>query len=508
MRKFLLILIALLVALLSGLYILLFKAEEHLNAMGYQFDERILSFQEIRWLELSHTNRPIDSLTLELWTFPPKVIIDGMTTSELSLSGSEKPMAKSSSSIPLQIEIQNLNIKVDNFPFLNNLQGTLRSKLILKNEHIQLVRNEDSWLVEGSIPFEHPNLSTLIQFKLQDKNLELILKEPIVAHELLERSYQLPDMSWQGVLSSEECALQSQWQESEFSLRIIPNKTNLKASSLHLESQLAFEDILEWLDLKKRLRPNDFSAKGHFILNIDWNERALEQVHFDVQGLDIIGEIFPVQQMQQIGISYRPIHAQTPRFLGVGSADWVPYAQLGWLKEAVIAAEDSQFTSHKGLNLEGINEALRKSQLDSFSSGGSSITQQLAKNIFLNNQKTFERKILELIYTISLEKHFSKEGILTFYLNAIEFGPKIYGLKQASSHYFLKSPQNLTIREAAFLAAILPNPLDGYKNAQQNYVPKYKIDLIIQNIFNGKNISKAQMSIANSEQLRLLIPRR
>ena len=91
-------------------------------------------------------------------------------------------------------------------------------------------------------------------------------------------------------------------------------------------------------------------------------------------------------------------------------------------------------------------------------------------------------------------------------MNAIEFGPNIYGLKQASSHYFLKSPQNLTIREATFLAAILPNPLDGYKKAQLDQVPKYKIDQIIQNIFNGKNISKTQMYAASAEELLLLVP--
>ena len=506
MRKFFLILTALLIALLSGLSFILFKAEEQINDSGYQVEKRIISLQEVRWLNLSHSSRPIDSLALKLWTFPPKIIIDGVTISELTISSAEDSMAKSPSFIPLQIEIQNLNIKIDAFPYLNNLHGTLRPKLILKNENTQIIRDDDNWFLEGSIPFEHPNLSTLIQFKLQDKKIDLILEEPILKHDLLERMYQFPDMSWQGTLSSEEFTLQSQWQESTFSLRIIPNKMDIKASSLHLESQVDFENILEWLELKKQLRPNNFSAKGSLQLNLDWKDNALKQIHFDVQDLDIIGEVFPVQQMRQIGISYYPIHAQTSRFLGNRSADWVPYSKLGWLKEAVIAAEDSQFNSHKGLNLKGINEALNKSQLDSFSSGGSSITQQLAKNIFLNNKKSLERKLLELIYTISLEKNFSKESILTFYLNAIEFGPNIYGLKQASSHYFLKSPQNLTIREATFLAAILPNPLDGYKKAQLDQVPKYKIDQIIQNIFNGKNISKKQLYTAKAEELRLLIP--
>ena len=507
MRKFFIILIVFLLIFIGGIYFFLFKIENHLASFGYQPKQRIISPQKIIWKDLSHPTRSIQSLTLHLWSFPPKINIDGMTITSLP-SSSESTKVSSTSKLPeLQIEIDNLSVNVENFPPVHDLSGSLFPEFNLSNQNISIQKREESWEISGSIPFEHEHFSTTIQFSLQGEDMEATMLNPQISHSLLKKKYTLPDIPWKGTVEKEHITLNSQWDNSEINISLQPNFSDVKASSLSFSSRLAFSDVVDWFEIKKQLRPKEFSVQGDLLLTLQWKKNALQNISFDAKDLQVFGDVFQAQQLRQAGISYRPIHANRARLLGVSSPDWISYSKLGWLKEAVIAAEDSQFQAHDGINRQGIQEALSSSKLENFSSGGSSITQQLAKNIFLHNEKTLERKLLELVYAISMEKQLSKEAILALYLNAIEFGPNIYGAKQASSYYFMKSPQNLTIREAAFLAAILPNPLQGNEKAQKGKIPNYKINLIIENMYAGKNISKNQMNSEKLEQLHLLMPR-
>ena len=132
------------------------------------------------------------------------------------------------------------------------------------------------------------------------------------------------------------------------------------------------------------------------------------------------------------------------------------------LQQAVIAIEDAEFYSHKGISLKGIGRAflinlgLRESQFQK--PGGSTITQQLARNSFLTKEKTIPRKIRELVLALELERRYSKEEILTFYLNQIPFGSTAYGVGAASELYFQKHPKDLTLAESAVLAALIQAP--------------------------------------------------
>lgn len=139
---------------------------------------------------------------------------------------------------------------------------------------------------------------------------------------------------------------------------------------------------------------------------------------------------------------------------------WVPYARISiHLKRAIVAAEDSKFLNHEGFDLEGIQSAVEKNlKKGRLVAGGSTISQQLAKNLFLSSEKSFYRKGQEAIITLMIESTWGKRRILEVYLNVIEWGDGIYGAEAASRRYFRKSAANLTAGESAALAAMVPNP--------------------------------------------------
>ena len=139
---------------------------------------------------------------------------------------------------------------------------------------------------------------------------------------------------------------------------------------------------------------------------------------------------------------------------------WVPLARISpQLRQAVVAAEDASFFTHEGFDWEGIKEAAKYNlEAGELKRGGSTITQQLAKNLYLSSERSLFRKAREALITRSLEHQLTKARILELYLNVAEWGQGVYGAEAAARHHFQKSSQDLTADEAAWLAAILPSP--------------------------------------------------
>lgn len=139
---------------------------------------------------------------------------------------------------------------------------------------------------------------------------------------------------------------------------------------------------------------------------------------------------------------------------------WVAYARISnQLKRAVIAAEDSKFIEHQGFDWVGIETAFEKNlKKGKIVAGGSTISQQLAKNLFLSGHRTPWRKAQEAVITFMLEKLMSKRRILEIYLNVIEWGEGVFGAEAAARHYFHGSARALGPAQAARLAAMIPNP--------------------------------------------------
>ena len=139
---------------------------------------------------------------------------------------------------------------------------------------------------------------------------------------------------------------------------------------------------------------------------------------------------------------------------------WVNYNQISInIKQAAIAAEDAKFIDHEGFDWEGIEKAYEKNKRrKKIVAGGSTISQQLAKNLFLSNQRTPWRKAEETIITLMLETILSKQRILEIYLNVIEWGNNVYGIEAASLRYFSSHAKDLNSFQSAKLASMIPNP--------------------------------------------------
>ncbi|MCT8348376.1 monofunctional biosynthetic peptidoglycan transglycosylase [Photorhabdus temperata] len=159
-------------------------------------------------------------------------------------------------------------------------------------------------------------------------------------------------------------------------------------------------------------------------------------------------------------------------FSYVSRSDWVGHEQISPnIALAVIAAEDQKFPQHWGFDFDAIENALEHNQNNSGRlRGASTISQQTAKNLFLWDGRSWLRKGLEAGMTFAIELAWSKSRILTVYLNIVEFGDGIFGVEEASRHYFHKSASKLTASEAALLAAVLPNPHRYKVNAPSAYV--------------------------------------
>jgi len=139
---------------------------------------------------------------------------------------------------------------------------------------------------------------------------------------------------------------------------------------------------------------------------------------------------------------------------------WVPYERISiHLKRAIIAAEDAKFVDHEGFDWEGMQKAMEKNQKRKrFAAGGSTISQQLAKNLFLTPTKSYLRKAEEAIITLMLENLWSKRRILEVYLNVIEWGNGVFGAEAAARHYYSIGAAQLGPEQAARLAGMVPNP--------------------------------------------------
>lgn len=163
------------------------------------------------------------------------------------------------------------------------------------------------------------------------------------------------------------------------------------------------------------------------------------------------------------------------RETGPKSASWVPMRDISnSMIMAVIASEDTSYFSHQGVDFHELKEALKKDLKEkSWARGGSTITQQVVKNLYLNRQKTIWRKLKEFFWAQKLDASLSKSEVLAYYLNIVEWAPNVYGVGDAAKYYFQTSPANLTAKQAVFMAMLLPAPKKYYVYAKKKEITKW-----------------------------------
>lgn len=154
---------------------------------------------------------------------------------------------------------------------------------------------------------------------------------------------------------------------------------------------------------------------------------------------------------------------------------WMPLEQISpKLQLAVVCTEDQHFLKHFGFDFEALKKAMKNNKQGKKLRGGSTISQQTAKNVFLWDGRSYIRKGLEAYFTLLIELFWSKERIMEVYLNVIEFGDGIYGAEAAAQHYFKKNSESLRSEQAATLACLLPNPREYGKYVNGKYIQHRK----------------------------------
>jgi hypothetical protein len=282
-----------------------------------------------------------------------------------------------------------------------------------------------------------------------------------------------------------------------------PRHAPLPCAALLLGQPTPVQQVLAGMEVDGRLG---------FKVAVDFDASAWEDMKLDVavdpvcsvlSEANVVAALLPVLRQASA-----PMRIPTRLPLGTFHPDFVPLSIMPrHLTGAFLTSEDSKFYRHRGFDLDTIRLALAQDlQNGSFQRGASTITQQLAKNLFLSHDRTLARKLEEAVLTWRLQRLLSKERTLELYLNVIELGPGIHGVKQAAHDYFGKDVASLTPLESAHLAALTPNPhalarrfRDG--NVDEGWQQRL-IDLLGMMKRNGR-LSAAELAAARGSRLVL-----
>lgn len=195
-------------------------------------------------------------------------------------------------------------------------------------------------------------------------------------------------------------------------------------------------------------------------------------------------------------IQIKEAHEREITFSPKKPKGWVNLNQISsYGRWAIVLSEDWSFYQHEGVDIEQMKVAFSEMLEGSRFRGASTITQQMVKNVYLSESRTLWRKLHEIILAFKVEEVLSKTRILEIYFNCIEYGPGIYGIKNASLHYFKKHPSGLSPREAAFLAMLLPSPKRYYVSFKKKRLTKFaqiRIKAILTKMRMGKVITPEQ----------------
>ena len=404
---------------------------------------------------------------------------------------------------------------------LENLHGTLSSIIQLENKEfrLQATDNFQNIDIEGTIQYHSDGIATDNGTQPAEQTIDALefssdyhlhvqefsritgeLESVTIKHALLGPPMKIASLPLSVNLQADTIDIHIGYLDSFF---------HSKSEGFSLYDVVEFDakiDIADALQLFQIDYDRDWKVSGFWDIKGRMHDKKMEELSIAVQKTNFVGDVSWVDNIRNSTVSYRPIHADSIRYIGMRQPQWISYSQLGHIPQSVLAGEDILFFSHNGFNTEGIHDAI----MDYFTTGeirgGSSITQQVAKNLFISTDRTIRRKVEESLYTILLESKMTKQEILEIYCNIVEFGSGLYGVHSATDAYFAKDPQNTNWKEAAFLVSILPNPRHYYRNAKKGKPPIYKMNRILDNAVRAKFISPMERIDIDKMPLHLLLP--
>ncbi|MEO1338004.1 MAG: biosynthetic peptidoglycan transglycosylase, partial [Myxococcota bacterium] len=220
-------------------------------------------------------------------------------------------------------------------------------------------------------------------------------------------------------------------------------------------------------------------------------------------GLEFLERPFPYRPLTADG------RADDVLLRGPKTYGWMSYRKIPYLqRRAIIISEDATFPFHRGIELEEIKDAIAASlRRQRRVRGGSTLTQQLVKNLFLTRDRTALRKVVELLLTFHIESVLPKERIFELYANLIEWGPRVHGLHAAAQHYFGRTPRDLKPIEMIYLASIIPNPLASHQHFKAGNISskvRRRMNLLLQRLHRLDQISDEDFQTATDDEVRFV----
>ncbi|RME21050.1 MAG: hypothetical protein D6798_19025 [Deltaproteobacteria bacterium] len=507
----------------------LHRAEAALARRGLHWQGRRVSGAAVTWIEVEgdgvHADRVVGRLlprpTITLVGVDVDVAtldVAALDVARLGASDSPRPTADGErpAAIPrsVRVEVEDLAVRWGQRVLVDGLAGPLRPTVALSGDGVRIERRDGAWQAsldravdlgplraQGRLDLRWAGDDLHADFRAQDAVLShpLLANGPLPPHPLrVTLDHRLDD-------GTVDLALRLGDVEA-----VVTGHVDLRSrrADLHVSADAVPLDAV--IDLFGRYVPEGDRAtcRGTVGLSVDVSGPPLRWEAWpraeDLTCQGVLGDIDALRSGAVTWKAMGPDGQPTIKRTGPGRPLWTPWPEARRVGEAMMAAEDIRFLEHPGYDLVAIKEVLDEIAGGSDRlRGGSTLTQQLAKNLYLDGERTLARKLRELIYALDLEASLDKRHIMQLYVNIVELGPDIHGVGAAAHTYFARRPGALTDREAAFLAALLPDPRGGYRRAMAGHPPNARIDAILDNM--GRAGLRTPEEVARARRDRLLI---
>ena len=516
------------VAVLGRSYVLA-RAESELTQRGCTAQAMGWSGMRLRASDIQCPGASIGSATVQPWPLAITLrnadvdLAAWLPTLADNIGNDEQAISTLShtASLLATARVEGLSVRMGELVLVRDLRGGL-DPIQLEGPDFLLSQQEDTLRVEHRRVIEGPPVRGEVQlvatWNITEDQIQgsLTSTSLSVSHELLAPE-PLTGLAMELIFDGSTGGMERPWLRGSASLggpqarwQAQLDDEGLPVLDLELPDSPAAELLAPFAPIVPEL--DLATIQGDIGLAAQWKPGRDLQVTPRIVDLEVEGALEPDLGLDWGAFTYLirdDADERVPRRSGDNTAGWTPMAEISPdLVHALLAAEDSAYFRHAGYHLPAIQEALNADlAAGEVVRGGSTLTQQLAKNLFLDGEQTAARKLRELLLAVELDHTLGKDRVLELYLNVVEFGPGIHGVAAASERYFMKKPSRLALHEAVFLAALLPSPRSAYEHWYLQGRPnRTRMALILDNMVDGQWIGPRQAERAKQARLSLVPP--